>query len=217
MTAVLKEPTTHPRLSPFPKIADYAFVSNCHTGALVGLDGSVDWLCVPKFDSPSVFGSLLDREAGTFRFGPYGIDHPTTRIYVPGTNVIETTWKTPSGWIIIRDALTMGPHDTDDCVTPHTRPPIDWDASHTLVRTATCIEGDVEVEAVCETAFDYGRTPATWATGERSARGRRQRRRCDDWASVRHQARYRRQSNPWPPRAVQGGHGLLCTVLVGQA
>jgi hypothetical protein len=67
---------THPTLSPFPKIADYAFLSNCHTGALVGLDGSVDWLCVPKFDSPSVFGSLLDREAGTFRFGPYGIDHP---------------------------------------------------------------------------------------------------------------------------------------------
>ena len=56
----------------------------------------------------------------------------------------------------------MGPHDTDDCVTPHTRPPIDWDASHTLVRTATCIEGDVEVEAVCEPAFDFGRTPATW-------------------------------------------------------
>jgi GH15 family glucan-1,4-alpha-glucosidase len=80
MTAVLKEPTTHPELSPFPKIADYGFVSNCHTGALVGLDGSVDWLCVPKFDSPSVFGSLLDREAGTFRFGPYGIDHTTTRI-----------------------------------------------------------------------------------------------------------------------------------------
>ena len=44
----------------------------------------------------------------------------------------------------------MGPHDTDDCVTPHTRPPMDWDASHTLVRTATCIEGEVEVEAVCE-------------------------------------------------------------------
>jgi GH15 family glucan-1,4-alpha-glucosidase len=188
MTTTVKErptakmPPTHPPLSPFPKIADYAFVSNCHTGALVGSDGSVDWLCVPKFDSPSVFGSLLDREAGTFRFGPYGIDHPTTRIYVPGTNVIETTWKTPTGWIVIRDALTIGPHDTDDCVTPHTRPPIDWDASHTLVRTATCIEGDVEVEAVCEPAFDYGRTPATWKLEKRSARGRGQRRGCHDRA-----------------------------------
>jgi alpha,alpha-trehalase len=162
MTAVLKEPVTHPELSPFPKIADYAFLSNCHTGALVGLDGSVDWLCVPSFDSPSIFGSLLDREAGTFRFGPYGIDHPSTRIYVPGTNVVETTWKTPRGWVVVRDALTMGPHDSDDCVTPHTRPPTDWDASHMLVRTAHCIEGTVEVEAVCEPAFDYGRTPADW-------------------------------------------------------
>ena len=197
-------PTTHPRLSPFPKIADYAFVSNCHTGALVGLDGSVGWLCVPKFDSPSVFGSLLDREAGTFRFGPYGIDHPTTRIYVPGTNVIETTWKTPTGWIVVRDALTMGPHDTDDCVTPHTRPPIDWDASHTLVRTATCIEGNVEVEAVCEPAFDYGRTPATWTleNGRHQASGSGAG--VTHRASVRHQTRHRRPSYPWPPCAVQG-------------
>jgi GH15 family glucan-1,4-alpha-glucosidase len=163
MTATLQKPVQQQAgLSPFPKIADYAFLSNCHTGALVGMDGSVDWLCVPKFDSPSVFGSLLDREAGMFRFGPYGIDHPTERIYVPGTNVVETTWRTPSGWIVVRDALTMGAHDSDDCVTPHTRPPIDFDASHMLVRTAHCLEGTVEVEAVCEPAFDYGRTPAAW-------------------------------------------------------
>ncbi|MEV4141931.1 trehalase-like domain-containing protein [Dactylosporangium sp. NPDC049742] len=69
------------------------------------MDGTVDWLCVPRFDSPSIFGSLLDREAGRFRFGPYGIEHPTTRVYVPGTNVVETTWKTGTGWIVVRDAL----------------------------------------------------------------------------------------------------------------
>ena len=56
--------------SPFPPIADYAFLSNCHTGALIAPDGAVDWLCIPSFDAPSVFGSLLDRQAGFFRFGP---------------------------------------------------------------------------------------------------------------------------------------------------
>jgi alpha,alpha-trehalase len=149
--------------SPFPPIADYAFLSNCHTGALVAPDGAVDWLCVPRFDAPSVFGSLLDREAGSFRFGPFGINHPTTRIYEPGTNVLATTWKSPSGWILIRDALTIGPQDHEDKITPHTRPPTDEDADHLLVRTVVCLEGRVEIEFVCEPAFDYGRMPAEWS------------------------------------------------------
>ena len=148
--------------SPFPPIADYAFLSNCHTGALVAADGAVDWLCFPAFDSPSVFGSLLDRQAGFFRLGPYGINHPSARGYEPGTNVLVTTWKTPMGWIEVRDALTIGPYAGADAVTPHTRPPADDDGDHMLVRTVECIEGEVEIELVCEPAFDYGRTPAEW-------------------------------------------------------
>ena len=148
--------------SPFPPIAEYAFLSDCHTGALVAPDGAIDWLCVPRFDAPSVFGSLLDREAGFFRFAPFGINHPTARVYVPGTNVLETTWKTPNGWIVVREALTLGPWDQEDEITPHTRPPADDDADHMLVRTVECIEGSVEVELICEPAFDYGRTPAEW-------------------------------------------------------
>jgi alpha,alpha-trehalase len=148
--------------SPFPPIADYAFLSDCHTGALIAPDGSVGWLCVPSFDSPSVFGTLLDRQAGYFRIGAFGINHPTARAYEPGTNVLVTTWKTPSGWIEVRDALTMGPHEDEDEVTPHTRPPADDDADHMLVRTVRCLEGTVEVELVCEPVFDYGRTPARW-------------------------------------------------------
>ena len=80
--------------SPFPPIADYAFLSDCHTGALIAPDGAVDWLCVPRFDSPSIFGSLLDRQAGSFRFGPYGINVPSEISYAPGTNVLVTTWRT---------------------------------------------------------------------------------------------------------------------------
>jgi alpha,alpha-trehalase len=148
--------------SPFPPIADYAFLSNCHTGALVAPDGSIDWLCVPRFDSPSIFGTLLDREAGSFRFAPFGINVPSNRIYEPGTNVLNTTWHTPTGWAIVRDALTIGPTEHEDEITPHTRAPADEDAHHLLVRTAVCIEGSVDMELLCEPDFDYGRTAADW-------------------------------------------------------
>jgi alpha,alpha-trehalase len=152
--------------SPFPPIADYAFLSDCHTGALVAPDGAIDWLCVPRFDSPSVFGTLLDRQAGAFRFGPFGINVPTARFYEPGTNTLLTTWTTPTGWVIVRDALTIGPRRGEDTVTPHTRPPTDEDADHLLVRVAMCLEGEVEVELTCEPVFDYGRTPAQWSVTE---------------------------------------------------
>jgi alpha,alpha-trehalase len=148
--------------SPFPPIADYAFLSDCHTGALVAPDGAIDWLCVPRFDAPSVFGMLLDRGAGSFRLGPFGFNVPVQRTYAPGTNVLVTTWKTPTGWLEVRDALTLGPRLHEDTVTPHTRPPADDDAEHLLVRTARCLEGTVEVELVCEPVFDYGRIPAEW-------------------------------------------------------
>ena len=165
MTATEKQPAPQSAAapSPFPPIAEYAFLSNCHTGALIAPDGAVDWLCAPSFDSPSMFGSLLDRQAGSFRIGPYGITHPTARVYVAGTNVLETTWKTPAGWIVVREALTMGPTRGRDAVTPHTRPPADDDGEHMLVRTVECIEGQVEVELICEPVFDYGRTPAEWS------------------------------------------------------
>ncbi len=167
MSAKQKKEATQPQSaaapSPFTPIADYAFLSNCHTGALVAPDGAIDWLCVPRFDAPSVFGSLLDREAGTFRFAPYDISHPTARHYEPGTNVLVTTWKTPSGWVVVRDALTMGPTDHEDTITPHTRPPADDDAEHMLVRTVECLEGSVEMELLCEPLFDYGRVAAEWS------------------------------------------------------
>ena len=148
--------------SPFPAIGEYAFLSDCHTGALVAPDGSIDWLCVPRFDAQSVFGALLDRQAGSFRFGPFNINVPSACVYEPGTNILLTTWKTPTGWAIVRDALIMGPRRGEDLVTPHTRPPADEDAQHMLVRVAICIEGEVEMELTCEPVFDYGRVPPEW-------------------------------------------------------
>jgi alpha,alpha-trehalase len=152
--------------SPFPPIADYAFLSNCHTGALVAPDGSIDWLCVPRFDAPSVFGTLLDRQAGAFRLGPFGINVPSARVYEPGTNTLLTTWKTATGWVFVRDALTIGPRRGVDTVTPHTRPPTDEDADHMLVRVAVCLEGEVELELTCEPVFDYGRVPPDWTVSD---------------------------------------------------
>ena len=170
-SAVAEEPQTQQSAaapSPFPPIADYAFLSNCHTGALVAPDGAIDWLCVPRFDAPSVFGTLLDREAGTFRLGPFGVNVPTARIYEPGTNVVATTWATSTGWAVVFDALTMGPSHREDEITPHTRPPADYDGDHMLVRTVLCLEGSIEMELVCEPVFDYGRTPAEWTLVEGS-------------------------------------------------
>jgi len=161
--------------SPFPAIADYAFLSNCHTGALVAPDGSVEWMGVPRFDSPSVFGALLDRRAGSFRVGPYGMLVPLSVRYVPGTMVLETTWLTASGWMVVRDALTIGPwRDEHDSQEVHTRPPTDQDAEHMLVRVIECVQGSVQVEVICEPLFDYGREPAEWSFHDGS-----------DWSSAR--------------------------------
>jgi GH15 family glucan-1,4-alpha-glucosidase len=168
MTSTASKPKSKPEVqsaaapSPFPSIDSYGFVSNCHTGALIAADGAIDWLCVPAFDSPSVFGSLLDRGAGFFRLGPFGFSHPSQRNYDAGTNILETTWRTPAGWVVVRDALTIGPRDHEDEITPHTRPPADDDGDHMLIRTVECIDGSVEVELVCEPSFDYGRAPAAW-------------------------------------------------------
>ena len=75
-------------MSNFPPIADFGFLSDCEVSTLVAPDGSVEWLCLPRPDSPSVFGALLDRSAGHFRFGPSNADVPDQRRYVPGTNVL---------------------------------------------------------------------------------------------------------------------------------
>ena len=77
--------------SSFPPIADYGFLSACEPTALVAPSGNVEWMCIPRMDSPSVFGSILDRDACTFRVGPADIQVPASRRYLPGTMVLETS------------------------------------------------------------------------------------------------------------------------------
>ena len=167
----LAEPVVVPRavadaalaVAPFPPIADYAFLSDCEVNALVAPSGRVEWLCLPRPDGRSVFGAMLDRAAGSFRFGPTGAMVPAGRRYLPGTLVLETTWRTRTGWMVIRDALSIGPwyHERRRSGT-HRRPPTDQEAEHMLVRTARCIVGRVELSLDCEPVFNYGETAAQW-------------------------------------------------------
>ena len=150
-------------MTTFPNIADYAFLSDCEVSALVAPDGAIEWLCLPRPDSPSVFGALLDRSAGFFRFGPSGTDVPNQRRYVPGTNVLETTWHTPTGWLVVWDLLVVGPAPTDERRDRYRRVPGDTMAQGTLLRIATCSSGRVEVQANCIPQFDYGVNSGEWS------------------------------------------------------
>jgi GH15 family glucan-1,4-alpha-glucosidase len=153
-----------PNRSPFPPIASYGFLSDCETTALVAPSGNVEWLCLPRMDSPSVFGAILDRDAGTFRFGPEGVNVPADRRYLPGTMVLETSWDARGGWIVVRDVLLIGPwHHEHDRSGTHKRAPTDYDADHVLLRTVRCVQGEVQVTLDCDPAFDYGRVRGRWA------------------------------------------------------
>jgi len=149
--------------SPFPPIADYAFLSDCETTALVAPSGNIEWMCLPRMDSPSVFAAMLDRDAGGFRLGPVDVTVPAARRYLPGTMVLETSWGTRGGWIIVRDLLLIGPwHHPEDRSHTHRRSPTDYDADHVLLRTVRCVNGEVQLGLECEPVFDYGRKRGHW-------------------------------------------------------
>ncbi len=149
--------------SAFPPIADYGFLSDCESCALVAPSGNVEWLCVPRVDSPSVFGSILDRDAGGFRLGPADHYVPVDRRYLPGTMILETSWGTPTGWIVVRDLLLIGPwHHENEIRRTHRRAPTDYEAEGVLLRTIRCVSGEVQTVLDCEPVFDYGRGPGKW-------------------------------------------------------
>jgi GH15 family glucan-1,4-alpha-glucosidase len=150
-------------MSAFPRIADYAFLADCNTTALIAPDGAVEWMCLPRPDSASIFTTLLDRAAGFFRLGPVHTKVPSQRRYVPGTMVLETTWSTPTGWLVVQDALAMGPWRGRERVEGVRLAPADFTGRQTLLRTAKCISGQVDLMLDCMPLFDYGRSHGTWS------------------------------------------------------
>ncbi|HUZ53244.1 MAG TPA: glycoside hydrolase family 15 protein [Streptosporangiaceae bacterium] len=160
-------PAEFDEFSPYPPIADYGFLSDCEVTALIASSGAVEWMCLPRLDGPSVFGSLLDRDAGWFRFGPADMSVPADRRYLAGTMVLETVWDCGEGWLVVRDCLVIGPwrHEHPERGS-HRRPPTDYDAEHTLLRTVKCTNGSVQLIMDCEPVFDYGRRREQWSHTE---------------------------------------------------
>ncbi|HEU4426593.1 MAG TPA: glycoside hydrolase family 15 protein [Pilimelia sp.] len=128
-------------------IADHALLSDCHSAALVTRDGSVDWLCLPRFDSPSVFGRLLDDDAGHWSIRPVGA-YVATRRYVERTLVLETAFRTPTGTVVLTDALATGPDDRGHALGKG--------APGLLIRAVTCAEGTAEVDVEYCPQPEYG-------------------------------------------------------------
>ena len=148
----------------FPPIGSYGFLSDCHTSALVSFSGSIEWLCLPRFDSPSAFAALLDRGAGHFRLAPHGVVVPIARRYEPGTLIVETTWVTDTGWVVINDALTIGKWERQE--GGRSRPRTAHESDCSLLRTMTCVDGYVEMEMECAPRFAYGADNPAWRGGE---------------------------------------------------
>ncbi|NKY87861.1 glycoside hydrolase family 15 protein [Nocardia veterana] len=156
-------PEHPPRVSAFPRIDDYAFISDSEVTALIAPSGAVEWMCLPRMDSPSVFGAVLDRSAGAFRFAPDDIATPAGRRYIPGTMVMETSWRSGEGWATVRDVLLVGPwRHQQPGRSAHRRAPTDYDAEHILLRTVHCETGQMQFVLDCQPAFDYGRARARW-------------------------------------------------------
>jgi GH15 family glucan-1,4-alpha-glucosidase len=138
------------RIDGYQPIADYGAIGNLSTLALVGRDGSIDWCCLPAFDSPSIFAAILDHaRGGRFRVAPVGGGRGDQR-YLDATNVLETTFQARDGRLIVTDFMPLG-GDLDGRVEPVTGPEI-----HRVVR----VEGTaMEVEVEWSPRPDYGRAP----------------------------------------------------------
>jgi GH15 family glucan-1,4-alpha-glucosidase len=134
----------------YPPIADYALIADCHSCALVSLDGSIDWCAFHRLEARPVFARILDwSKAGFFRIAPLDDDYEPTRRYLPGTNVLETTFTSERGTLVLTDFFSYRVPAPDDGL----RHP-----DHQLIRIARCTEGEVPVKVKFVPRFDYGLT-----------------------------------------------------------
>jgi GH15 family glucan-1,4-alpha-glucosidase len=126
----------------FAPIESYALIGDGRAAALVGRDGSIDWLCLPDFGAPSVFAAILDPDrGGRFELEP-SVPYESTRRYLPETNVLETTFATADGRLTVTDALTIG----NTGLLPGAE----------VARRAECVAGTVPLAWRVEPRFDYG-------------------------------------------------------------
>ena len=137
-------------------IAEHGIIGDLPTAALVTTDGSIDWFCCPRFDSPSVFGALLDDErGGRFRIRPSAVDNTTKQMYFPDTAVLVTRFFTEAGFGQVLDFM----------------PPAETTATHNhrLVRMVQCVRGEMTFDIEVAPRFDYGTHRHTTSLSEHGA------------------------------------------------
>ena len=130
----------------FLEIDEHGLIGDMSSAALVGIDGSIVWCCMPRFDSPSVFASLLDRRAGgSFRIGPADVGASAAQSYLPDTNILRTSFTTATGAMAVTDFM------------PVRRDALSEEAPREIHRTVRCDYGEVDVECAFEPRLDYAR------------------------------------------------------------
>jgi GH15 family glucan-1,4-alpha-glucosidase len=147
------------RTDGFLPIGAYGLIGDCRSAALVGVDGSIDWCCLPRFDSPSVFGRILDAGGGYWQLCPHG-PYRVEQRYGDRTNLLRTTFSTPTGLVRVSDFMPVDEATVEHHARPHGRA--------RLVRIVDCLAGTVAMEHHLEMRPDYGRSRGTF-----DAEGRR--------------------------------------------